>query len=101
MGKPEIDLNTLKKAVNAVLDHLIEDLGLEKVAIGEGEDFYWTCPVPELYDSSQKPAQLEVGRTSDDVGFVNLIERAQSGAVSYNLVHVAPLLLYIGEKIKR
>lgn len=101
MDKPEIDLNTLKKAVNAVLDHLIDDLGLEKVVIDEGEDFYWTFPVPELYDSSQKPAQLEAGRLSDDVGFVNLIERGQSGDVSYNLVHVAPLLLYIGEKIKR
>lgn len=40
----------LKNAV-AVLDHLLEDVGLENVKIEESEDFYWSCEDPEPYDS--------------------------------------------------
>jgi hypothetical protein len=39
----EIDLKALKNVVNAVLDHVIEDVGLEKVKIEDSEDFYWSC----------------------------------------------------------
>jgi hypothetical protein len=97
----EIDLRTLKNAVNAVLDHLLEDVGLEKVKIEDSEDFYWNCEVPELYDSYKKPGDLSVGRLSDDEHFVRLIRRGEAADISYNLVHVAPLLLYIAHKIKR
>jgi hypothetical protein len=90
-----------KNAVNAVLDHLLEDVGLEKVKIEDIEDFYWYCEEPELYDSYKKPGDLSVGRLSDDEHFVRLIRRGEGGDISYNLVHVAPLLLYIAHKIKR
>jgi hypothetical protein len=33
--------------------------------------------------------------------FTKLIQRGQSGDISYNLVHIAPLLRYIAEKVKR
>lgn len=36
----EIDVKVLKRAVDAVLDHLMEDLSLYKVKIEEKEDFY-------------------------------------------------------------
>lgn len=101
MAANEINVKRMRAAVNAILDHLIEDLGIEKVAINDGEDFYWECPPTEAYDASKKPAELDAGRLSDDVDFVNLIQRGQCGDVAYNLVHVAPLLRYIGEKIKK
>jgi hypothetical protein len=101
MAHAEIDLKSIKAAVNAILDHLIEDLRIEKIQLDENEDLYWSCPVPELYDISKKPTGLDVGRLSDDVDFVGLIRRGQSADVSYNLVHVAPILRYIAEKIKR
>jgi len=101
MDNAEIDVMVLKRAVNAVLDHLIEDLGLERVAIDDKEDFYWAFSAQEMYDTSKKPAELETGRLSDDMDFVRLIQRGQSGDISYNLVHVAPLLEYLGEKVKR
>ena len=101
MAKSEINLKVLKQAVNSVMDHLIEDLNLETVAIEDGKDFYWDCPAPEMYNSSTKPGELDVGRLSDDVDFVKLIQRGQSGDVSYNLVHLAPLLRYIGETVKK
>jgi hypothetical protein len=101
MPSHEIDVRVLKDAVNAILDHLIEDLRLEKVTIKETDDFYWHCPAKELFDISKKPVGLDVGRLTDDVDFVKLITRGQSGDISYNLVHVAPLLTYIAEMIKR
>jgi hypothetical protein len=101
MDNVDIDLKALKEAVNAVLDHLIEDLSIEKVAIEELEDFYWSCPPSERYDTSKKPSEWWTGRLSDDMDFAKLIRRGQSGDISYSLVHVAPLLRYIGERVKR
>jgi hypothetical protein len=101
MAYAEIDVTSLKIAVDAILDHLAEDLGIQKVAIDETADCYWDCPTSEMYDMTKKPIGLDVGRLRDDVDFVKLIKRGQSGDVSYNLVHVAPLLRYIAEKIKR
>jgi len=37
---------------------------------------------------------------SDDFDFIKSVHRGQSADVSYNLVHIAPLLRYIGETIK-
>jgi hypothetical protein len=97
----EIDLQALHHAISAVLEHLIEDVGIETIEIDRNTDFYWHCPAPELYDMSKQPDGLDIGRLSDDVDFLHLIRRGQSGDVSYNLVHVAPLLRYLAEKIKR
>ena len=101
MGYAEIDVRIIKDAVNAILDHLINDLGLDKIAIEDSSDHYWNCPASEIHDMSKKPVGLDVGSLGDDVDFVKLIKRGQSGDVSYNLVHVAPLLRYIAEKIKK
>ena len=40
----EIDVPSPKVAVNVVLDHLFEDLGIRTLALEE--DLYWDCPVP-------------------------------------------------------
>jgi hypothetical protein len=100
MDYAEINLRILKTAVNNVLDHLIEDLGIDNVRI-EGEDCYWNCPASEVYDMSKKPVGLDVGRLRDDDDFTALIHRGQSADISYNLVHIAPLLRYIAEKIRK
>ena len=101
MDYAEIDLKVLKNAVNAVLDHLIEDLGLERIKVAASSDHYWHCPASEVHDMSKQPAGLDIGSLSDDVDFVKLIRRGQSADASYNLVHVAPLLRYIAEQIKK
>ena len=100
MSKREINLKVLQSAVNAVLDHLLEDLGIENVTIEDEKDSYWDCPYPELHDVSMQPGDLTVGQLSDDFDFVKLVRRGQSADISYNLVHIAPLLRYIGETIK-
>ena len=100
MSKREINLRLLKSAVNAVLDHLVEDLGIESVAIEDEQNSYWDCPYPEMHDVSTQPGDLTVGQLSDDFGFVKLVRRGQSADLAYNLVHIAPLLRYIGETVK-
>ena len=100
MGYDEIDLKALKEAVNIILDHLITDLGLDKVKIEESSDHYWHCPASEINDMSKTPVGLDIGSLRDDVDFVKLIKRGQGGDISYNLVHVVPLLRYLGEKVK-
>lgn len=101
MASNEIDLERLRTAVNDIIDHLVHDLKVDSVPIDPAEDFYWDYSAPEAYDSSKRPEEPEVGRLTDDVDFVRLIHRSQAGDISYNLIHVAPLLKYVGEKIKR
>jgi len=101
MPSDNIDLRILKNSLNAVLDHLINDLGIEKVSIEDNTDLYWHCPASELYDVSKKPIGLDIGRLKDDADFMRMIQRGQSGDISYNLVHIAPLLRYIAEKVKK
>ena len=101
MSNAAIDVRVLRNAVNAVLDHLVEDLGLDKIGIEENKDYYWHCPDSEIHDMSKSPTGLDVGRLSDDVDLLRLIKRGQSGDVSYSLVHIAPLLTYIAEKVKK
>jgi hypothetical protein len=96
----QIDLRQLRDAVNAILDHVIEDLGRRTVEIESGKDLYWHVPAAELHEMSRKPVGTDVGRLSDDVDFMKLIRRGQSGDVSHNLVSIAPLLRYIGEHVK-
>jgi hypothetical protein len=100
MDNAEIDVKALKDAVNAVLDHLIDDLGQDKISIEESSDYYWHCPDSQIHDMSKSPTGLDVGRLRDDLDFSKLIKRGQSSDVSFNLVHVAPLLRYIAEKVK-
>ncbi len=101
MANVEIDLVNIKLAVDTVLNHVLEDLEIRKVSIDPKEDFYWECPAPQVYDSSMAPQQVDSGRLTDDVQFIEMIRRGQGADVSYNLVHLAPLLRYIGEKVKR
>jgi hypothetical protein len=101
MQASNIDLQALKQAVNSILDHMIEDLKLSSVPIEQSKDLYWDCPAPEIYNSSKKPTDLTVGRLSDDLDFTGSIQRGQSADVAYNLIHVAPLLRYLGETVQR
>jgi hypothetical protein len=101
MESNKIDLQRLRTVVNEIVDHLVQDLGIDSVAIEDKEDFYWNLSSPEIYDTSRKPEEFEAGRLTDDLEFVQLIHRGESADISYNLVHVAPLLKYVGEKVKR
>lgn len=95
-----INLQEVRTALNAVLDHLTNDLKLSTVEIDPERNLYWHVPVNEVYDMSKAPQGMDVGKLSDDSDFVKLIRRGEAGDAAYNLVHIAPLLRYIGEKVK-
>jgi hypothetical protein len=101
MDHTEIDVRVLKNAVAAVLEHLIDDLGIERVTVEDASDHYWHCPASEVHDMSREPVGMDIGSLRDDTDFVKLIKRGQSRDVAFNLVHIAPLLRYIGEKVKK
>jgi hypothetical protein len=82
MSKRQINLKVLQSAVNAILDHLLEDFGIENVTIEDEKNSYWDCPYPEMYDVSMQPSDLTVGQLSDDFDFVKLVRRGQSADIS-------------------
>ena len=100
MGYVEIDIRNLKEVVNILFDHLSEDLHIDSIKIDDGHDLYWSCPASELYDVSKAPVGLEVGSLSDDIRFLKLVRRDETGNISYNFVHVVPLLRYVAETVK-
>lgn len=96
----QIDLQVIRTALNAVLDHLINDLKLSTVEIDPQKNRYWHVPVTEVHEMSKAPKGVDVGKLSDDFDFVKLISRGEAGDIAYNLVHIAPLPRYVGETIK-
>ena len=96
----QINLQVIRSALNTVLDHLTNDLKLSSVEIDPETNLYWHVPISELYDMSKAPKGVDVGKLSDDFDFVKFIRHGEAGDVAYNLVHIAPLLRYIGEKVK-
>jgi len=74
MPKREINLKVLKSAVDAVLDHLVEDLGIENVAI---EDIFSGSTRHTQRENRQSLACTAVGDadvgTGQNVVFVTLL----------------------------
>jgi hypothetical protein len=100
MDKSEIDLRELRRAVDMILDHVIEDLNISKVVIKNTEDFFWDCPPKAMYDMSKKPAEWWTGRLSDDLEFIQKMLVREDGGVAFMLIHAAPLLRYIGQNVR-
>lgn len=94
----EIDLKSLKKATDMILDHVIEDLGVEKIQVEDDGDYYWDVPTANLYAVKEAQPRLDVGRLSDDLDFVSKMLR-DNAPVALVLIHVAPLLRRLGEKV--
>ncbi|MDP3541481.1 MAG: hypothetical protein Q8T11_03310 [Elusimicrobiota bacterium] len=97
----EIDLAELKRTVDAIFEHLLNDVGVKKVTIPNDTDFYWEVPSDELYSVSQAQPKLDTGRLTDDWEFLSPILKDNRQAVGLMFTHIAPLLRYIGQKESR
>ena len=97
----EIDLLAIKQVANAILDHAINDLKIKKLAIREDQDFYWEVPSDRLYEVKKEQPQLDVGRLSDDWELLAPIIDDKHQAVALMLIHLAPLLKFIGEEVRQ
>ena len=95
----EIDLRALKQVTNAILDHVINDLKIKKLAIKEDRDFYWEVPSDQLYAVKKEQPQLDMGRLLDDWEFLAPRRNDKEQAVALMLIHLAPLLRYLGEEV--
>lgn len=99
MSYAEIDVRQLKEAIKAILDHVVEDLGIEKLGIDE--DFYWDIAESALYDFSKNPTNVSIGSLVDDVEFSKNVQRGAGADNTLNLVHIWPQLRYVVHKLKK
>ena len=94
-----IDVQKLKLITNVILDRLINKLQVREVNIDYDKDYYWDLYAEDIFKVKEDQPKLGVGRLADDWEFLqSILEDSESG-VSLMLIHVAPLLRFIGEKI--
>ena len=91
----EINLMDLKMVTNRLLDHAIDELGVERIPVDS--PFYWNIPTTQLYEMDRKPTELDIGSLADDWELTSDLKNNQNKPVCYQLTEVAPLLRYIGE----
>ena len=94
-----LNVEVLKTAVNAILDHILDDLSIREINIDDATDFYWDVLSDALFKVKEDQPTLAVGRLSDDWEFLEPVVSHRERAVSLMLIHAAPLLRYVGEKI--
>jgi len=95
----ELEIRDLKRVTDAILDHIVNDLKIEKFTIQDEKDFYWDVPSDKLFAVKEAQPKLDVGRLADDWEFLQSILKDKDQAVALMLMHVAPLLRQIGEEI--
>ena len=99
MVRAELDIRELKKVIDAIFDHIVNDVKVEKLTIKDDQDFYWDVPSDKLYAVKDAQPQLDVGKLADDWEFLQAISKDKSQAVALMLIHAAPLLRHIGQEI--
>lgn len=95
----KLEVREIKQVIDAVFDHILDDLKIETLTINGEVDFYWEVPNDTLFDAKNDPPELSIGRLSDDWDFLRRILDNPTEASSLMLTHAAPLLRYLGEKI--
>lgn len=95
----ELDLRDLRSSINAIFDHIENDLNIRKIELEE--NFYWEIDAVPMFDMGSKPSLDSVGSLLDDWEFLLSVATERDQAVALMLTHAAPLLRYIGEKIRR
>ncbi len=92
-----INVPELRRILNDLLIH-VESVAGPTVTLDS--DFYWDLPTPEMWDVSKDIAKVDlVGSLGDDLHFLQSMETIVEDGPSLNLIHAAPLLRYIGEKV--
>jgi len=95
----EIDVESLRSVTNRIFDHIVRDLGVTSVPIDKSTDLYWAVDPDDWQAMDKRPQQLGVGRLADDLDFVNLELDQNDPPPALLLMHIAPLLQYLGYKI--
>lgn len=96
-NKFEISIEDLKNSIDVILDHITNDLGINKIELDQ--DFYWQIPEDSLHLLDQKPENLTMGSLIDDRDFLQTVLSDKECGLSLMLLHVAPLLRYVALKV--
>ncbi len=98
---PTIHLAELRRIINDLLEHAEQVNGPEFVL---EQDYYWDLDNEAVYGfSSEAPKPEGVGSLGDDWEFLLNLRGSdiKEDGPSLMLIHAAPLLRYIGEKLGR
>ena len=94
----ELDVSELRTIVNKIFDHIERDLGIRSLPLTQ--DDYWTVVGNERFDLTKCPDAYGVGKLYDDWAFLRpLPDKDKNEAFSLMLIHVAPILRWLGEEI--
>jgi hypothetical protein len=94
-----LQVEDLRRVVNLILDHILIDVNVRSVEINSENNLYWEIGEPTRYNmENPNPQSDEVGSLADDWHFLSKVESREE-AVSLLLIHAAPLLRYIGERV--
>ncbi|HEY9132095.1 MAG TPA: hypothetical protein VIM98_10090 [Dyella sp.] len=94
-----VNISDLRRIVNDLLEHAETVNGPE---LRLDQDYYWSLDSDVLYDMTRQPPGADrVGSLGDSWEFLrNMKEQdIRTEGPSLMLVHAAPLLHYIGEKV--
>jgi hypothetical protein len=92
----QIRIQDLRQATNLLFDHLL-DSGIDQIELTE--DYYHVIGEDQLYNMAIIPNVNLVGQLSDDWSEGRGLLKEDSDPLAYDLVHLASLLRYIGEKV--
>lgn len=98
---PVVNISELRSIVNELLDHVELVNGPE---LRLDEDYYWDLDSAVMYDVTKRVSHVEqVGSLGDSWEFLLNMRARQDDITLYGpslmLIHAAPLLRYIGEKV--
>lgn len=92
-----IEIEEIRTVLNSILNHISDDLNIKSITLDE--DYYWSVSSDSLFSSDKKPADFELGSLRDDWEFLREILHDKDQSAALMLVHAAPILRYIGEKV--
>jgi hypothetical protein len=92
-----INLAELKSAIDAIFLHMTDVLGIDEVPLNQ--DYYAEITQETLYAVGLPADTGLIGSLVDDLDFLNQMSKDKYEAVSFMLVHAAPLLRYIAHKV--
>lgn len=92
----KITIAELRRVTEKHLRHL-EERGV--TAVDLEQDFYWSIPSEQLYNTDEEPSGLEVGQLVDDVEELRRVDRGEKEPIGYGLVWLSAVLRAVGEKV--
>ncbi len=98
LKQPIVNIPELRRIVDGLLAHVEKVHGPEFCL---EDDYYWDLNKDEMFDMDKKIEPNEAGSLGDDWEFLLNMKGndIEEDGPSLMLVHAAPLLRYIGEKV--